>query len=322
MPGSRKFHVVVAEPFDAKALARLEEVARVTVLEDSAPETLVNAMADADALCVRGKAHVTARVINAGDRLKVIARASPTVDHIDLRAASRRNIHVVYAPHVAVASTAEFTLGLILALHRRIPFLDRAVRDGEFESLRMPTGRELAHMTLGLLGLDPVAQRLGRMVTAAFEMPVIYHDPAGATPTEFAGRAVNLDELLAESDVLSLHLGLSNETRGIINAQTLAKLKSTALLVNTARGPLVDSVALAQALRRKMIGGAALDVFDTEPLPADHPLRRVPNCMLTPHVAGATLDASSERFTVADDVVRVLLGQPPVYPVALPDVSG
>jgi D-3-phosphoglycerate dehydrogenase / 2-oxoglutarate reductase len=319
MPGTKKYHVVVAEPYDPSALARMEEVARITILEDSAPETLVNAVADADALCVRGRAHVTARVINAGDRLKVIARASPTVDHIDLRAASRKNIHVVYAPHVAVASTAEFTLGLILALHRRVPFLDRAVRDGEFESLRVPSGRELSYTTLGLLGLDPVAQRLGRMVNAAFEMPIIYHDPAGGTATDFSGRAVTLDELLAESDVLSLHLGLTSATRGIINAQTLAKLKSTALLVNTARGPLIDSAALAQALRRKLIGGAALDVFDLEPLPADHPLRRVPNCILTPHVAGATLNASSDRFTVAEDVVRVLLGQPPAYPVALPD---
>jgi D-3-phosphoglycerate dehydrogenase len=318
MPGSKPFHIVVAEPFDPRAVARLEEVGRVTVLADSSPATLVAALPDADALLVRGKAHVTARIIDAAPRLKVIGRASPTIDHIDLRAARRRSIHVVYAPHVAVSSMAEFTLGLILSLHRRILFLDRSVRDGEFESLRAPAGRELCNTTLGLLGLDPVAERLGRMVTSAFDMPVICHDPAGRAPADFTARAVGFDELLAESDIISLHLGLGPATRGAINAQSLAKMKPTALLVNAARGPLVDCTALAQALRKKAIAGAALDVFDSEPLPQDHPLRKAPNCILTPHVAGATLDASSERFTVAEDVVRVLTGQPPTYPATLP----
>jgi D-3-phosphoglycerate dehydrogenase len=318
MMGEKPYHIVVAEPFDPLAMAKLEEIGKVTVLTDSAPQTLLDAVSGADALLVRNKAHVTARIIDAAPKLKVIGRASPNIDHIDLKAARRRNISVVYAPHVAITSTAEFTLALILAVHRRICFYDAEFRDGKFETLRTPVGHEMGHLTMGFLGVDPVAEQLGRILTHGFKMRVIYHDPTGKTAHEFEGTSVSLEELLSSADVLSIHLTLSNQNRGIINADLLGKLKPSSILVNTSRGPLVDCTALAGVLRKKQIAGAALDVFDTEPLPGDHPLRRAPNCILTPHVAGATLDASAERFQVTEDVVRVLTGQAPRYPVALP----
>lgn len=311
MEGSRPYEVVVAEPYDPPAIAHLEQFARVNVLPDSGPDTLLAAVGQADALLIRAKAHITARIIDAAPRLKVIARASPTVDHIDLRAVQRRNISVVYAPHVAVTSTAEFTLAMILALHRRILFFDHQVRQGKFDVLRQPAGRELGHQTLGLLGIDPVAEVLGRMCSAAFALPIIFHDPAGCVPTDFQAKAVDLDELLASCDILSIHLPLTPATKGLLNAQRIARLKPTAIIVNTARGAIIDNIALAQALRKRQIAGAALDVFDIEPLPADHPLRFASNCILTPHVAGATLDASAQRFNVAEDVIRVLRGEPP-----------
>lgn len=318
MTASRPFQIVVAEPFDAAALSRLQEVAKVDVLADSAPETLLAAVSEADALLVRARAHVTARIIDAAPSLKVIGRASPTVDHIDLRAARRRNISVVYAPHAAVSSSAEFTLALILTVHRRVPFLNRQLREGAFDALRKPMAHELRSQTIGILGLDPVGEKLGRICATAFESPIIYFDPAGAAPTEFEGRAVALETLLADSDILSVHLQSAAETRHLLNAERLAKMKSTAILVNTSRGTAIDTVALAHALRDKVIAGAAIDVFETEPLPANHPLRRAPNCVLTPHVAGVTLDAAASRFVVAEDVIRVLSGQSPLYPFDLP----
>jgi phosphoglycerate dehydrogenase-like enzyme len=312
------YHIVVAEPFGPEAIFRLREFGQVELLEDSAPDKLLTAVSEADALLVRSRTHVTARIIDAATRLKVIGRASPTVDHIDLRAARRRNIHVVYAPRAGVSSTAEFALGLILTLHRRIPFLNRQLREGQFDALRQPFCRELRHLTLGLLGMDTVAETLGMMCSAAFELRVIYWDPAGATSAKFRAQAVDLDGLLAGADILSVHLPLSPQTRHLLNAERIAKLRPTAIVVNVSRGAVIDTAALAQALKDRTIAGAALDVFETEPLPVTHPLRRAPNCILTPHVAGLTLDAAAGRFDVAEDVIRVLHGQPPLYPFELP----
>ncbi len=318
MAGKPKPRIVVAEEFSPEAVERLQEIGDVAILEDSAPDTIIASLPDAEALLVRSRAHVTARVIDAAPRLRVIGRAGPSLDHIDLRAAGRRNIHVVYTPHVAVVSTAEFALALILALNRRLFHFNRFIRQGQFENLRTPAGHEIGHQTLGLLGVDPVAEQLGRMCQVAFGCRIIYHDFADRTPVDFTGEAVELDELLAGSDILSVHLRLSPETRGLLNAERLAKLKPTAILVNTSRGPLVDNTALAQALRAKQLAGAALDVFEIEPLPADHPIRRAPNCILSPHVAGATLDARAARDDVADDVIRVLEGRPPKHPAEMP----
>jgi D-3-phosphoglycerate dehydrogenase len=316
-----KFHVVVAEPFDEASLACLQDIATIEVLADSAPATLVKAIVTADALIVKSKAHVTARIIDAAPNLKVIGRASPNYDHIDLRAAGRRNIRVVYSPHVAVSSIAEFTFGMILTLARRIVFFDRCVREGKFDSVRTASGRELSRLTIGILGIDPTSERLGKMISGSLGSPIICHDPENQTPRHFQARVVSLDGLLAESDVISVHLPLTPLTRGILSVEKLAMLKPTAMLVNTSRGALIDTVSLAGSLRRHQIAGAALDVYEVEPLPMDHPIRGAPNCILTPHVAGATLDASTERFAVTEDVARVLSGLNPTYAVTLPKAA-
>ena len=319
MKKGRTFQIVVAEPFDDAAVARLQEVGTVEQLGDSSPETLLAAMTEADALLVRSKTHVTARIIDAAPSLKVIGRASPIIDHIDLRAARRRNISVVYAPHAAVTSTAEFALTLILAVQRKITFLNRQVREGQFDALRKPTGREMGRQTVGLLGLDPVAERLGRICSAAFASRIIYWSPTGSTPSEFPGEAVGPDELLTQSDILSVHLASAPDVKCFLNAERLGRMKNTAVVVNTCRGAVIDTMALAAALKDHAIAGAALDVFEAEPLPANHPLRRAPNCILTPHIAGMTLDAAAGRFHVAEDVIRVLNGQAPLYPFAIPE---
>ncbi|MCG8407367.1 MAG: hypothetical protein MI923_19385 [Phycisphaerales bacterium] len=314
MEGRKPFQIVVAEPYATEAMACLEKVGHVTILENSAPDTLIPALRDADALLVRARTHVTARIIDAAPHLKVIGRASPTVDHIDLRATKKRAIRVVYAPHAAVLSSAEFTLGLILAAHRRIPFLDRQLREGNFEAIRHPAGHEISRQTIGLLGFDAVAEKLGCIISNAFGSRIIHHDPFGGKPTSFEADAVSLDDLLSNTDILSIHLRMSEETRGFMNADRIRRMKTSAVLINTSRGAIVDTKALAEALKKRFIAGAALDVFENEPLSVNHPLCQEPNCILTPHVAGATLDASARRFNVAEDVVRVLKGESPKYP--------
>lgn len=330
--GPRCFHTVVAEPCDAAAVTRLREVGTVSVLDDCGPDCLLPALAEADAVLIRSKAHVTAKAINAAPRLKVIARASPTLDHIDLRAAQRRGIQVVYSPHLAVSATAEFSLAMLLALHRRILFYDYHLREGQFDNLRTPTARDLARHVLGFLGMDPVAEKLARMCSAAFGMPMIVHEPAGLMPAQASSptngpsagstaalqlQSLPLDDLLARADVLSVHLPHCPATRGFLNAERLGRMKPTALLLNTSRGAVIDTAALAAALKKQRLGGAALDVFELEPLPADHPIRSAPNTILTPHVAGMTLDAAAERFAVVDDIIRVLRGEPPLHPAPL-----
>ena len=319
MNNERPFQIVVAEPFDDAAVTRLKEFGDVSVLEDSGPETLLAAVSKADALLVRSKTHVTSRIIEAAPSLRVIGRASPTIDHIDLRAAKRRNISVVYAPHAAVTSTAEFTLGLILTMQRRIPFLNRQIREGQYDVLRKPIGREMGRETIGLLGLDPVGTKLAAICKQAFASRVICWNPGGRTQREFTGEMVELDDLLAQADILTVHLNSSSETRHFLNADRMAKMKNTAVIINTSRGAIIDTTALAKALKDRVVAGAALDVFESEPLPANHPLRRAPNCVLTPHVGGLTLDAHAGRFHVAEDVIRVLSGERPLYPLEMPE---
>src|ERR1041385_5237075 len=173
MMGNRPYKIVVAETFDPPALARLREIGSVHVLADCSPESILAEMPGTHALLVRTKAHITARIIDAAPELKVIGRASPSIDHIDLRAIKRRQISIVYCPHLAVNSIAQFALGMILCLQRRIGYLDRQVRDGKFDILRTPAGRELGRQTLGLFGVDPVAAALGRICINAFGMPVL-----------------------------------------------------------------------------------------------------------------------------------------------------
>lgn len=313
MEENPSFRIVVAEPFDPGAIARLQAFGHVDILSDSSPQAILAAVPDADALLVRNKAHVTARIIEAGNRLKVIGRAAPNIDHIDLRAAGRRNIPVVYTPHMALTSTAEFTLAMILALHRRLPMFDRLLRGGQFEALRTPAGRELAHETIAFLGIDTVAERLGRLLQTAFASRIVFHDPAGKTPVEFTAESMGLEELLAAADILVIHLPMSPATKRFVHAERLALMRPTAMLVNASRGGVIDTAALANALQTKRLAAAGLDVFEIEPLPMDHPIRRAPNCLLTPHVAAATIDAASSRFQVADDVIRVLSGHSPLY---------
>ncbi len=262
---------------------------------------------------------MTALILEAAPRLVVVGRAGIGVDNIDVEAATARGVYVVNAPLGNVVAAAEHTIALALALLRKIAEADRSVRAGEWTRSKF-IGRELRGKTLGLLGIGRVGSEVARRAVG-FEMHIIAHDPFA---TEAAARAagarlVELDELLANADVVSLHTPLTERTRDLIETRALAKLKPTAILVNCSRGEIVDLSALAVALEAGTLAGAALDVYPDEPLPADAPIRRAPRTLLTPHIAGSTTEAQTN---VALDVVRqvldVLAGRPARFAVNAP----
>jgi phosphoglycerate dehydrogenase-like enzyme len=248
------------------------------------------ALADFDVLMVMRERTAFPRSLVARlPRLKLFAMTGRRGSSLDLVALAKRGVVICYADHDMTAATAELTLGLIIAAARAIPAGDAAIRTGGFQA-GVPAGFQLAGKTLGIIGLGKLGSRLARYATA-LDMKVLAwsQNLTEAAATAAGAQQVTKERLLAESDVISLHLVLSPRTSGLIGAAELAAMKSGALLVNTARGPLVDEAALVSALRSGRIA-AALDVYDREPLPPDHPLRILPNVVLTPHLGYGTIE--------------------------------
>lgn len=282
------------------------------------PAALARAAAGADALVVRNETRVDGRLLAAAPRLRVVGRLGSGLDNVDVEAARRRGVTVVYAPEAHADSVAEHALALLLALARRIPAADRHVRAGGWDRVAYQ-GTELRGKTLAVLGFGRVGRRVA-VLARGLGMRVLAHHPrkppdhpdwaaAGAEP-------VGLRELFAAADALSIHLPLTPATRRFVDARRLAWLRPGALLVNTGRGEVLDERALLVALRSGRLGGAALDVRRREPPPRPDPLARLPNVILTPHVAGLTQEAQRRvACQVAADVLRVLRGEPPQWPV-------
>lgn len=308
-------HIVVAEAYDAKAVERLRPLGRITLLERSDESTLAAAVADAEALLVRTYAKVTRRVIEAGPRLKVIGRAGVGLENIDREAAAEKGITVVYTPAAATEAVADLAVGLMIGLVRDLVRLDGMVRRGEFRDGREASmGAELSRLTLGIVGMGRIGKAVARRCALGFEMSVAYCDIVPHGPLDFPARAMGFDELVSTCDVVSLHVPLTRATRGMIDRTVLARMKPTAYLINTSRGAVVDSMALAEALMAGGLGGAALDVFDPEPLPPNHPLLGAPRTVFTPHIGARTALGQERMNDVVEDVIRVLRGQPPEYP--------
>ena len=229
-------------------------------------------------------------LIEATSTLRVISSCSVGVDHIDVAAATERGIHVGNTPGVLTDATADLTLGLLLAVARRLPEADRFVRAGEWSPERrwdpqMLLGSDLAGATLGIVGLGAIGCAVARRA-AGFGLRVIGWARSGREIEGVESRP--FDRVLAESDFLSIHVALADTTRNLIDAAAIAKMKPGAILVNTARGGIVDEVALAAAIDRGALAGAALDVFGEEPLEADSPLRNLPGVVFAPHIGSAT----------------------------------
>ncbi len=278
--------IIVADPISEQGLALLRGKGWEVLTPDK--NELAVAIADADALIVRSATRVTSELLEGAKQLRVVGRAGVGVDNVDLAAATRRGVLVMNTPGGNAVSVAEHALALMMSLARRIPQLSAAIHAGRWEKSG-GTGTELRGKTLGLLGFGRVGHEVAQRARG-LEMHVIAHDPyVSETAALDAGvKLLPLDDILAQSDYISLHLALSPATAKIINAVSLAKCKRGASLINTARGELVDEAALAEALRSGQLAGAALDVFAVEP-PRDSPLIGLAQCDW--HAARRRLDA-------------------------------
>jgi len=312
--------IVVTERASESAVARLRSAGEVTILTRCDEAALIAAAADADAFVVRTYSEVTARVIAAAKqagRLRVIGRAGVGLDNIDVRAAVEAGITVVYTPAASTNAVADLVVSLILALQRQIIRGDSGIRQGEFASLRAakPTPVELRHQTLGVIGMGRIGRAVSHRLANGFGMRVIYHDIREIGWLPFVAESRDCAEAVyREADVVTYHVPLTPLTRGMVNTESLAQFRKGAYLVNTSRGPVVEAKALAEALQSGHLAGAALDVHEPEPPPADYPLYSAPNCILTPHIASRTTESLAAMNDVVDDVIAVLSGKEPQYP--------
>jgi len=275
-----------------------------------------------DALLVRSRTQVTAALLERATRLRIVARAGAGVDNIDVPATTRRGVFVVNAPGGNTVTTAEHAIAMMLALARLVPQATASMKAGKWEKNRF-LGAQLQGATLGVVGYG----NIGRVVAArgaAFGMRVLVYDPfVSAETVAQAGAALaELPQLLAEADFVSLHVPLAKETRGLIGREQLALMKPTARLVQCARGGIVDEAALAEALAAKRLAGAALDVFEQEPPPPDHPLLALESVICTPHLGASTVEAQEiVALQVAEDVVRFFQTGTATNPVNAPRVQ-
>jgi (S)-sulfolactate dehydrogenase len=291
--------IVICEFMDEPSVTALRErfdVVYDPALVDRAAE-LRGQLADADALVVRNRTQVRGALLDAAPRLRVVGRLGVGLDNIDVPACRERAIEVIPATGANALAVAEYVIASSMLLLRGAYQSTHAVAAGAWPRAALSDGRESAGKTLGLVGFGGIGQLAARLARA-LGMQVVAHDPllsADAPVWQETGAAcVSLDELLAQADAVSLHVPLTDATRGLIDAARIAAMKPGAVLVNTARGGIVDEAALA--LRDGRLGGAALDVFEREPLAAGSPLADAPNLILTPHIAGVTRE-SNERVS-------------------------
>jgi phosphoglycerate dehydrogenase-like enzyme len=294
-------------------ISEWERLAEVEYLETQDEETLKKQIADADVL-IAGRVPITAGVLDAEKRLKLIQVFSVGFDRIDANAAANKGIMVCNTGGSNAESVAELAWGLILGVSRRIPGGDRLMRAGKWERF-MPQSHKLVWgKTLGVIGFGAIGRRVGKVGRLAFNMDLLVSDPflIPETVETFGGRLVSLETVMEASDVISVHVPLSPATRHLIGVKELRMMKPTAIIVNTARGAVIDEAALIQCLQKGVIAGAGLDVFEVEPLSADSPLRRMDNVVLVPHIGTCPEASVRMREVGVENVARFLRGEQPM----------
>ncbi len=308
-------NVYVTQPIGPLAMERLSKLANVSVNTDDSQvipkETLIAGVRKADILFSLLHDRIDADVLRANPKLRLLASQSITPDNIDVAEATRLGIPVTVVPAIVTESTADIQFGLMLAVARRIVEGDRLARQGIFPGSQSNhlAGSAVYGKTIGLIG---GSGRIGKAVARranGFGMRILYWAADRLTPEEEAKLSISfvpLDELLAESDFISLHVALSPQTRHLIGARELALMKRTAFLINTSRGPVIDEAALVQALKQARISGAGLDVFEHEPSISAE-LVGMPNVVLTPHLGSADLDLREKMASVVIDNIEAML---------------
>ncbi len=313
--------VLIADPISEEGIDILRSQAEVDIRLELKPEELLSIIGDYEALVVRSQTQVTAKVIEAGKKLLVIARAGVGVDNIDVEEATRRGVVVVNAPTSNTTAAAEHTIALMLALARHIPQANATLKSGLWQRNNF-IGTEVRNKTLGIIGLGNIGSEVARRARG-LEMKVIAHDPFISIDhaRNLQVELVSLEQLLKDSDFITLHTPLTKSTKGLIGAKELAMVKPTVRIINTARGGLIDEAALVKAIREKRVAGAAFDVFTTEPLTRSI-LFEEDNIIVTPHLGASTTEAQAMvAEDVAKQIIAVFKGQPARYAVNAPFIS-
>jgi D-3-phosphoglycerate dehydrogenase len=307
--------VLVTEQIHQKGWDTLKSEVEAVAWPGQDKQPLMEAVKDVQGILVR-VAKLTPEVIGAAAGLKVIGKHGVGYDNIDIPAATARRVLVTNTPLANSTSVAEHALALLLAVARRIGESDRDLARGRMRPQKAYQGIELTGKVMGVIGLGSAGFRLARMTGAGLGMRVLGFDPYKDPWPEGIEHCTQLDPLLRQADFISIHVPLTKETKDLIGAEALAKMKPTAVLVNTARGGIVNEAAVAEAVKGGRLAGAGLDVVVDEPLMPDHPLNGVPNILLTAHVAGVTEEAMMRMAQdSAEDILRVLRGERPKFPV-------
>jgi len=300
--------ILVTDPIHEDGIKMLREVGEVNVRTGLTAKQLLGKIGSYDVLVVRSATKVTKDVIEAGKKLKIIARAGAGLDNIDVQAASARGIELINAPEAPTIAVAELVIGLMLSWDRQLPRADASMKQGRWEKTQL-MGSELRGKTLGIIGTGRIGRAVGYRAKAFLMNLLAFDVVRSAEFTERTGALyVDLDELLRESDFVTLHIPLTPQTRYMIGRRELELMKPTAVLINTSRGEAVDEVALAEALRKGKIAGACLDVYECEP-PKDSPLLKLPNVILTPHIGASTAEAQREAALLIAEKIKGAIGK-------------
>jgi D-3-phosphoglycerate dehydrogenase / 2-oxoglutarate reductase len=313
--------IVVAEKISASAVDLLREPRWTIITHDQLEGKLTAQLETADALIVRSAVQVNGALLEHAPKLRVVGRAGVGVDNVDLEAATRKGIAVMNTPGANAVAVAELTLGMMLGMARLLPKADGLMHSGKWEKKSLQ-GTELRGKTLGVIGLGKIGMEVARRAKA-FGMGIVGHDPfvSASVVKEQGIRTGKLEDVYAVADYLTLHVGLTPQTAGMINTDSIKKMKKGVRIVNCARGELIDEAALAQALKQGHIGGAALDVFQEEPL-RNSPLTSLENVILTPHIGGSTHEAQEAvGFQIALQVKEYLKSGVIQNAVNVPSVS-
>ena len=304
--------ILVTETIHEVGPALLKEAGHQLVFADRDPDIIRREIVDCDAIIVR-IIDLPKELLESAKSLKIISKHGVGVDNIDLEYCKSRGIAVTTAPNANSLSVAEHAFALMMALAKNIIPVSKEYREVGFAAKNHAPGVELTGKTLGVIGAGRIGKHLIHMGQLGFRMRVIAYDPYVTELPEGVERASSLEELLREADVVSLHCVLNEETRKMVNRHCLEQMKPSALLINCARGPIVDEEALIEALRSGRIAGAGLDVTDPEPLSPDSPLFQMENVIVTPHYAPTTLEASIRVSRIAaENVQAYLAGETPV----------
>lgn len=310
--------VLVCDPIAENGIEILKTAAEVDVQTGLSEDQLVQIVGDYDALMVRSQTKITARVLQAATKLQIVGRAGVGVDNIDVPAATQQGVIVVNSPAGNTVAVAELTIGMMISLVRKLIPAHNSLVEGKWLRSKF-LGTELYGKTLGIVGVGRIGVEVARRA-AAFGMTVLGYDPFLTTQraAQLGIEATTIEDILKRADFVTLHTPLTKETRHLISAASLSTMKPSAIILNCARGGIIDEAALYEALRSGQLGGAGLDVYEVEP-PQDSPLRELQNVILTPHLGASTEEAQVEvALDVARQIVDVLAGRPPQSAVNLP----